>query len=183
MESTGCPWQDYTMGISPSYRHDKSQPSRNRLFGLSTQPIWDISQEMFKDWGLGLNLPMVTADEHQAPLCTQRQSTDTTYVADFIHHTSNWDQLGFSSTFVVSKSGQTQKNRQRDQDTVRVILKMTSHQYIRGGIFRLSWFKVVKQANCRTGKNRQKYYKQSFSVAALGKNVKKQQEVSDLNQD
>ena len=96
MESTGCPWQDCTMGISPSCRHDKSQPSHNRAFGLSTQPIGDIWQEMSKDWGLGLNLPMVTADEHQAPLCTQRQSTDTTYAADLsivvvlqlIHHTS-----------------------------------------------------------------------------------------------
>ena len=85
------PWECHPAVDMTSHNH----PAIG-CFGLSTQPIWDIWQEMSKDWGLGLNLPMVTADEHQAPLCTQRQSTDTTYAAElsivvvlqFIHHTS-----------------------------------------------------------------------------------------------
>ena len=59
-----------------------STTNHTKVLGHSNQPIWDISNEMSKDWGLGLTcalwFPPISTKSH----CAHRASEQTLYVAE-----------------------------------------------------------------------------------------------------
>ena len=70
-----------------------STTNHTKVLGHSNQPIWDISNEMSKDWGLGLTcalwFPPISTKSH----CAHKASEQTLYVAERTESCIDWKLL------------------------------------------------------------------------------------------